>query len=446
MTSSDAPHAPIAIVGIGCRFPGGVSTPDELAAFLRRHGDGICDVPADRYALELHHDPNDGPGKVYAARGGFLTQDIFAFDPAPFGISPREAAHIDPQQRLLLEVAWEAFEDAGIPVDTVRGTRTGVYVGGFTLDMQAMPAETAEPERAQAYDEPEDLRAWCLENICVQPPYFSLEQVEADGEWLQAEVEPVAPSPVERALVGVAETARHLAILGSCAVRRAMGGSGRIYYPVARARMLAGSPELRDEAAPLEVRVRARCRSVDERASRALADTELRTMDGRLLARFEMTYHVIPRRDFEVLFSEHAQPTHESGGHDPYGTPAESSPYSSTERSDGSSMTVDLGAIEPSACLGHFVGYPAYPVSMMARDAVAAVAAAVREREARPVRIAVVGGEASTHRFVFAGQSATLTVSPIAAPWGIEQAWRASVECQGEVAAWFEMHLALFDK
>ena len=136
-TESSA-NTPIAIVGIGCRFPGGVSTPAGLVDFLRAHGDGIREVPSDRYARHLHHDPEDAPGKVYVTRGGYLTQDLFSFDPAPFGISPREASYMDPQQRLLLEVAWESFEDAGIPVDTLRGSRTGVYVGGFTLDMQAL--------------------------------------------------------------------------------------------------------------------------------------------------------------------------------------------------------------------------------------------------------------------------------------------------------------------
>ena len=78
------------------------------------------------------------PGKAYVKRGGFLQQDVFAFDPEPFGISPREADQLDPQQRLLLEVTWEALEDAGIPIEKLRGSNTAVFVGGFTLDYQTL--------------------------------------------------------------------------------------------------------------------------------------------------------------------------------------------------------------------------------------------------------------------------------------------------------------------
>ncbi|KAJ1491968.1 beta-ketoacyl synthase [Baffinella frigidus] len=96
---------PIAIVGVGMRLPGGVSSPDDLVDFLTKKGDGVCDVPADRWNKDLHYyeDPS-APGKVYVKAGGFLEGDVFAFDPLPFGISPREAEVMDPQQRLLLEV------------------------------------------------------------------------------------------------------------------------------------------------------------------------------------------------------------------------------------------------------------------------------------------------------------------------------------------------------
>ncbi len=134
----------IAIVGAGCRLPGGVSDAQGLTRFLEAHGDGVVDVPEDRWSPARHYDPDaDAPGKVYVKRGGFLAQDPFAFDPAPFGISPREAAHLDPQQRLLLEVAWEAMDDAGLDQDALRGSRTGVYVGGFTFDRAMLGLEPA---------------------------------------------------------------------------------------------------------------------------------------------------------------------------------------------------------------------------------------------------------------------------------------------------------------
>jgi len=128
---------PVAIVGIGCRLPGGISGPKDLVAFLSAHGDAVTEIPQNRWSVDLYHDPQkDAPGKAYVKHGGFLTQDVFEFDPAPFGISPREADRLDPQQRLLLEVAWEALEDASIPIERIRGTNTSVFMGGFTLDHQ----------------------------------------------------------------------------------------------------------------------------------------------------------------------------------------------------------------------------------------------------------------------------------------------------------------------
>ena len=126
---------PLAIVGIGCRFPGGA---DSAVAFWRLLVDGvdaIVDVPPDRWSLHRFHDPDrERSGATYTRQGGFLKESIDRFDAMFFGILPREAAHIDPQQRLLLEVTWEALEDAGLVADRLAGTDTGVYIGGFTLD------------------------------------------------------------------------------------------------------------------------------------------------------------------------------------------------------------------------------------------------------------------------------------------------------------------------
>jgi acyl transferase domain-containing protein/NAD(P)-dependent dehydrogenase (short-subunit alcohol dehydrogenase family)/acyl carrier protein len=129
----------IAIIGIGCRFPGGVTNPADFWNFLLSGGDGIVDVPADRWDVRRFYSrhPN-AAGKMYMRRGGFLRQPMDHFDPLFFGISPREAGHIDPQQRLLLEVAWEAFEDGGLIPGRLAGTGVGVYVGGFALDSMAI--------------------------------------------------------------------------------------------------------------------------------------------------------------------------------------------------------------------------------------------------------------------------------------------------------------------
>ncbi len=120
---------PVAIVGIGCRFPGGASDPLRFWALLEQGVDAIREIPPERWNTRAFYDPRPGvPGKTQARWGGFV-EGIDQFDPQFFGISPREATRMDPQQRLLLEVAWEALEDAGQPVERLAGTRTAVYAG-----------------------------------------------------------------------------------------------------------------------------------------------------------------------------------------------------------------------------------------------------------------------------------------------------------------------------
>ena len=124
---------PIALVGIGCRFPG---APNRGAFWQLLHGgiEAITPIPADRWDIDALYDEDaTTPGKTYCRQGGFL-EHIDQFDPAFFGIAPKEASYIDPQQRLFLEVVWEALEDAGIPATQLSGTQTGVFVGISTND------------------------------------------------------------------------------------------------------------------------------------------------------------------------------------------------------------------------------------------------------------------------------------------------------------------------
>lgn len=121
---------PIAIVGVGCRFPGGVSDRGSLGELLADGRDGVGEIPVDRFDAQALLDPrHDVPGKLISARGGFLP-DLDKFDARFFGVSGPEALELDPQQRLLLEEAWRCLEDAGVPPERWRGRRIGVFLGG----------------------------------------------------------------------------------------------------------------------------------------------------------------------------------------------------------------------------------------------------------------------------------------------------------------------------
>lgn len=137
-TAASKGAEPLAIVGIGCRLPGGADSPEALWSLLAQQRDAVTDVPPDRWDVEALFDPNQERRGTMTSRWGAWLAHLDEFDASFFGVSPREAGKMDPQQRLLLEVAFEALEDAGQTLEGLAGSRTGVYVGTHANDYSWM--------------------------------------------------------------------------------------------------------------------------------------------------------------------------------------------------------------------------------------------------------------------------------------------------------------------
>jgi acyl transferase domain-containing protein/trans-aconitate methyltransferase len=142
---------PVAVIGVGCRFPGGADSPDAFWRLLCDGVDAITEIPRDRFDVDAYYDPDpDAPGRIATRWGGFLDR-VDAFDAEFFGITPREAVGMDPQQRLLLEVAWEALEHAGQAPGRLAGSPTGVFVGIGTNDYAELRLMRGDPLEIDAY-------------------------------------------------------------------------------------------------------------------------------------------------------------------------------------------------------------------------------------------------------------------------------------------------------
>ncbi len=145
-----AGREPIAIVGMGCRFPGGADSPELFWQLLQNGDDAICDIPAERWDRDFYYHPDpEADGKIVTRSGGFL-RDVDLLDAHFFGISPREAVSMDPQQRLLLEVSWETIENAGYAAGTLKGSQTGVFIG-ITVNDYGFLQKQAGPGHLGAY-------------------------------------------------------------------------------------------------------------------------------------------------------------------------------------------------------------------------------------------------------------------------------------------------------
>lgn len=150
-TSEQARHEPIAIIGMGCRFPGDSDTPEAFWELLRSGRDAVTEVPPHRWDVDKYYDPDpDAPGKSYTRWGAFVN-NVDLFDAQFFGISPREANSLDPQQRLLLEVTWEALEHAGLAPSSLAGSQTAVYMGITTSDYANQLVEARGSRNGDAY-------------------------------------------------------------------------------------------------------------------------------------------------------------------------------------------------------------------------------------------------------------------------------------------------------
>ncbi len=150
-TLEQAKTEPVAIIGMGCRFPGEVDSPESFWGMLSRGENGISDLPEGRWNKEVFYDPDpEAPGKMYTSKAGYL-DSVDQFDAPFWGLSPRETIYMDPQQRLLLDVSWEALENAGLAPEKMVGGQTGVFVGISSSDYVGIQLLAGDTSKVDTY-------------------------------------------------------------------------------------------------------------------------------------------------------------------------------------------------------------------------------------------------------------------------------------------------------
>jgi acyl transferase domain-containing protein/acyl carrier protein len=337
-----------------------------------------------------------------------------------------------------VQLALEESTGVIVPVIELLGGASVSNMVERVLERVDSPVFDA-PCQPVALGVPKDLRAHALARICVQPPYFDLLDLGYEAEWVMATATPLGPSESEDDLVSCAEAARHLAILGSCAASLRCPLPGRVYYPVLQARYSA-SRQQKTRRRPLErVRLRARCTLFDTVASRATAETELLDMAGNPVAALVVDYHVIPERQFVQLFGDHREQTLEECAPNPYLSWTQ---LPTAEYSDGI-VSSRLPPVDPLSCLGHFVKYPALPVSIMARYAIQLVAEGTRcQHEWEKASVTILRGSVRTEAFVFAHEPVTVRARRAGeGGHGHEETWQCDLLAHDRLAASFRFEL-----